>query len=81
MLGILIFDQLNDIIYIKSDLGFLRHVQGMAVAQGLNSPSEINDVSSGLFWAVMRDLARFWSVLVFSENVYCQASTEGRFLQ
>uniref|UniRef100_A0A6A7G668 Hermansky-Pudlak syndrome 1 protein homolog n=3 Tax=Hirondellea gigas TaxID=1518452 RepID=A0A6A7G668_9CRUS len=48
MLGILIFDHLNDLIYIKSDHSFLRHVQGMAIAQGLTSPSEISNVPAAV---------------------------------
>lgn len=44
MLGILIFDQQNDLVYVKSDENFLRHVQGLAVAQGLSSSSDINNV-------------------------------------
>ncbi|KAA0202507.1 hypothetical protein HAZT_HAZT009280 [Hyalella azteca] len=66
MLGILIFDQLNDIIYIKSDIGFLRHVQGMAVAQGLNSPSEINDLKKAVEANI---LVQLFSPLLTSHQV------------
>ena len=45
MLGILIFDQLNDLIYSKGDQNFRRHIQGMAVAHGLSSPTDIDVVS------------------------------------
>jgi len=45
MLGLLIFDQHNDVIYVKSDVGFTRHVQGMAIAQGLSSPTDIKKVA------------------------------------
>ncbi|XP_076037717.1 Hermansky-Pudlak syndrome 1 protein [Oratosquilla oratoria] len=45
MLAILVFDQLNDVVYLRCDEKFVRHVHSMAVAQGLLAEAEADQMS------------------------------------
>ena len=42
MLAVLIFDQLNDVVYLRCDHKFVRHVRSMAASQGLLGEDEVD---------------------------------------
>ncbi|KAK3865840.1 hypothetical protein Pcinc_028584 [Petrolisthes cinctipes] len=42
MLAVLIFDQLNDVVYLRCDHKFVRHVRLMAASQGLLDQAEVD---------------------------------------
>ncbi|XP_066981902.1 BLOC-3 complex member HPS1 [Macrobrachium rosenbergii] len=42
MLAVIIFDQLNDVVYLRCDHKFVRHVRTMAVGQGLLQDVEVD---------------------------------------
>ena len=42
MLAVLVFDQLNDVVYLRCDHKFVRHVRSMAAAQRLLGEDEVD---------------------------------------
>lgn len=42
MLAVIVFDQLNDVVYLRCDHKFVRHVRSLAVSQGLVAEDEVD---------------------------------------
>ncbi|CAL4180645.1 unnamed protein product, partial [Meganyctiphanes norvegica] len=66
MLAVLIFDQLNDIVYLRADQKFVRHVHKLAVTQGLaaedETHSQVDDLDQNI-------VVQLFSPLVTSQRI------------
>lgn len=75
MLAVLIFDQVNDVVYLRCDHKFVCHVRSMAVSQGLLHQTEVDPdqvttvyivyMSSILLYSCLQECILFSSFFFF----------------